>query len=50
MGLQDRLGVDNGGNMKLTKKEKASYGLGAVGKDMAYMLSASYLEQQWRTS
>ncbi len=29
--------------MKLTKKEKASYGLGAVGKDMAYMLSASYV-------
>ena len=24
-------------------KEKASYGLGAVGKDMVYMLSASYI-------
>ena len=32
-----------GRGMKLTKKEKASYGLGAVGKDMAYMLSASYV-------
>lgn len=29
--------------MKLTWKEKASYGLGAVGKDMVYMLSASYI-------
>ena len=29
--------------MNLTIKEKASYGLGAVGKDMAYMLSASYV-------
>ena len=29
--------------MKLTIKEKASYGLGAVGKDMVYMLSASYI-------
>ena len=29
--------------MKLTFKEKASYGLGAVGKDMVYMLSASYV-------
>ena len=29
--------------MKLTTKEKASYGLGAVGKDMVYMLSASYI-------
>ena len=27
----------------LTLKEKASYGLGAVGKDMVYMLSASYV-------
>lgn len=27
----------------LTGKEKASYGLGAVGKDMVYMLSASYI-------
>ena len=30
-------------NTKLTAKEKASYGLGAVGKDMVYMLSASYI-------
>ena len=29
--------------MKLTIKEKAAYGLGAVGKDMVYMLSASYV-------
>ncbi|MCD7862885.1 MAG: glycoside-pentoside-hexuronide (GPH):cation symporter [Lachnospiraceae bacterium] len=29
--------------MKLSTKEKASYGLGAVGKDMVYMLSASYV-------
>lgn len=29
--------------MKLTKKEKVSYGLGAVGKDMVYMLSANYI-------
>lgn len=29
--------------MKLTTKEKVSYGLGAVGKDMVYMLSASYV-------
>jgi melibiose permease len=29
--------------MKLTGKEKVSYGLGAVGKDMVYMLSSSYI-------
>ncbi len=29
--------------MNLTGKEKFSYGLGAVGKDMVYMLSASYI-------
>ena len=29
--------------MKLSLREKASYGLGAVGKDMVYMLSASYI-------
>ncbi|MDE5598847.1 MAG: glycoside-pentoside-hexuronide (GPH):cation symporter, partial [Lachnospiraceae bacterium] len=29
--------------MKLAAREKASYGLGAVGKDMVYMLSASYI-------
>ncbi|WP_024866629.1 glycoside-pentoside-hexuronide (GPH):cation symporter [Butyrivibrio sp. FCS014] len=29
--------------MKLTGAAKASYGLGAVGKDMVYMLSASYV-------
>ena len=29
--------------MKLSGKEKFSYGLGAVGKDMVYMLSASYV-------
>ncbi|MCR5214305.1 MAG: glycoside-pentoside-hexuronide (GPH):cation symporter [Eubacterium sp.] len=29
--------------MKLGLKEKVSYGLGAIGKDMVYMLSASYV-------
>ena len=29
--------------MKLTMGEKVSYGLGAVGKDMVYMFSASYI-------
>ena len=29
--------------MKLSGKEKISYGLGAVGKDMVYMLSATYI-------
>ena len=29
--------------MKLSLKEKISYGLGAVGKDMVYMLSATYI-------
>ncbi len=29
--------------MRLSTKEKAAYGLGAVGKDMVYMLSASYV-------
>ena len=29
--------------MKLTGKEKVSYGLGAVGKDMVYMFSTSYV-------
>ena len=29
--------------MNLSGKEKISYGLGAVGKDMVYMLSASYI-------
>ncbi len=29
--------------MKLSAKEKISYGLGAVGKDMVYMLSATYI-------
>ncbi|MDO4621589.1 MAG: glycoside-pentoside-hexuronide (GPH):cation symporter [Eubacteriales bacterium] len=29
--------------MRLSGKEKVSYGLGAVGKDMVYMLSASYV-------
>ncbi len=32
-----------GTKMKLSLKEKISYGLGAVGKDMVYMLSASYI-------
>ena len=29
--------------MRLSAKEKVAYGLGAVGKDMVYMLSASYI-------
>ncbi|WP_300809443.1 glycoside-pentoside-hexuronide (GPH):cation symporter [uncultured Acetatifactor sp.] len=29
--------------MNLTAKEKISYGIGAVGKDMVYMLTASYI-------
>ena len=29
--------------MKLSIKEKISYGIGAVGKDMVYMLTASYI-------
>lgn len=29
--------------MKLTGREKFAYGIGAVGKDMVYMLSASYI-------
>ncbi len=28
---------------KLSAKEKVAYGIGAVGKDMVYMLSASYI-------
>ena len=29
--------------MNLSSKEKISYGIGAVGKDMVYMLTASYI-------
>lgn len=29
--------------MKLTGKEKTAYGIGAIGKDMVYMLTASYI-------
>lgn len=29
--------------MKLTGREKTAYALGAVGKDMVYMLSSSYV-------
>ena len=29
--------------MKLSIKEKIAYGIGAVGKDMVYMLTASYI-------
>ena len=35
--------VGKGMVYKLGFKEKVSYGLGAVGKDMVYMLSASYV-------
>ncbi|MBR6303736.1 MAG: MFS transporter, partial [Lachnospiraceae bacterium] len=31
------------GKKKLSGKEKFAYGIGAVGKDMVYMLSASYI-------
>ena len=30
-------------NMELTTKQKAAFGIGAVGKDMVYALSASYV-------
>src|SRR5574344_553272 len=30
--------------MNLSLKEKAAFGLGAVGKDMVYMLTASYVQ------
>ena len=29
--------------MNLSGKEKLSYGIGAVGKDMVYMLTAAYI-------
>jgi len=29
--------------MKFTKKQTAAYGLGAIGKDMVYALSASFV-------
>lgn len=29
--------------MELTLKQKAAFGIGAVGKDMVYALSASYV-------
>lgn len=35
--------MSEGAGRKLTGKEKISYGLGAVAKDMVYMLSASYV-------
>lgn len=41
MGDKNKKGVQR--TMKLSGKEKVSYGLGAVGKDMVYMLSASYV-------
>ena len=31
----------------LTGKEKFAYGIGAVGKDMVYMLSASYIRYEF---
>ena len=34
---------ENTAKKNLTGREKAAYGLGAVGKDMVYMLSASYV-------
>lgn len=35
--------------MNLTLKEKVSYGIGAFGKDIAYMLTASYLMYYYNT-
>ena len=35
--------VREGKIMKLSGKEKLSYGIGAVGKDMVYMLTAAYI-------
>ena len=35
--------TERGLQMKLTMRGKVAYGLGAVGKDMVYMLSASYV-------
>ena len=32
------------GEKRLSTREKIGYGLGAVGKDMVYMLSASYIQ------
>ena len=29
--------------MRLSRREKTSYGMAAVGKDMVYMLSATYV-------
>ncbi|MBQ2115148.1 MAG: hypothetical protein II193_00960 [Lachnospiraceae bacterium] len=40
MELELLIDMDKAG---LDSKEKISYGLGAVGKDMVYMLSASYI-------
>ena len=34
----------NYGREQLSTREKIGYGLGAVGKDMVYMLSASYIQ------
>ena len=35
--------------MKLTGKEKVSYGLGAVGKDMVYSIVSGYLLYYYNT-
>lgn len=37
------LKIERGYKIMLSGREKAAYGLGAVGKDMVYMLSASYV-------
>ena len=37
------MGDGGGQKMNLSAKEKISYGIGAVGKDMVYMLTASYI-------
>lgn len=33
--------------MELTTKQKAAFGIGAVGKDMVYALSASFIRMCW---
>lgn len=41
--------LNGGEGMKLTLKEKASYGIGAVGKDMVYSIVAGYLMYYYDT-
>ena len=43
MGDNTANNMSGGTNKKLSRKEMASYGVGAVGKDMVYMFCASYI-------